>query len=55
MKYSKFLWESLYKSLTMVSKKKKKTNKFRIKMQKISSTKTLATVILFIPRWKKKK
>ena len=39
-KYSKFLKESLYKNLTMVNKKI--TNEFRIKMQNLSSTKTLA-------------
>ena len=41
MKYSKFLYEFPYKSLTMVSKKI--TDKFRVKMQNLSNTKTFET------------
>ena len=44
MKYSKLLYEPLYKSLIKVNKKI--TEKFRIKMQNLLSTKALAMVIL---------
>ena len=53
MKYYKFLLESLYKNLIIISKKKK-TNKFRIKMQNLSITKTIAMANLSIICWKKK-
>ena len=54
MKYYKFLLESLYKNLIIISKKKKKTNKFRIKMQNLSITKKIAMANLSIICWKKK-
>ena len=44
MKYSKLLYEPLYKSLIKVNKKI--IEKFRIKMQNLLSTKVLAMVIL---------
>ena len=44
MKYSKLLYEPLYKSLIKVNKKI--IEKFRIEMQNLLSTKTLAMVIL---------
>ena len=47
MKYSKFLYEFLYKNLTMVNKKKI-TDKFRVKMKNLSNTKTFATSNLYI-------
>ena len=52
MKYYKFLLESLYKNLIIISKKK--TNKFRIKMQNLSITKKIAMANLSIICWKKK-
>ena len=53
MKYSKFLYEFPYKSLTMVSKKI--TDKCRVKMQNLSNTKTFATTNLCITKKSKKK
>ena len=53
MKYYKFLLESLYKNLIIISKKK--SNKFRIKMQNLSITKTIAMANLSIICWKMKK
>ena len=52
MKYSKFIYEFLYKNLTMV-KKKKKTDKFRVKMQNLSNPKTFATSNIYITKKKK--
>ena len=52
MKNYKFLLESLYKNLIIISKKK--TNKFRIKMQNLSITKKIAMANLSIICWKKK-
>ena len=46
MKYSKLLYEPLYESLIKVNKKI--TDKFRIKLQNLLRTKTLAMVILLI-------
>ena len=52
-KYSKFLKNYFYQILTMDNKNI--TNKFRIKVQNLSSTKIFAMTNLSITRWKKKK